>query len=96
MAATKSYKVTGLWPKKLKSSTLLQASVGLEELKDILSKLEMAGWDRVVVEVWEAPPGVSEKAPTHILKLSEPFVPKAQYNNRSVERAIENKRRNAG
>jgi hypothetical protein len=88
MAANKSFKVTGLWPKQLKSGQLLQATIEIDVLKDALAKLEAMGCSKVTVEVFEnnALPAAGGTPPAHILKLAEPWVPKQEYVNQPRNR----------
>lgn len=84
MPSTKSFKVTGLWPKALKNTKLLQATIAIDDIKNVIKQLEAMGLDRVTLEVWETLPDMLKQGgPTHQLKMAEPFVPRQEYNNQS-------------
>jgi hypothetical protein len=88
MAANRSLKITGLFPKQLKTGQLLQATIEIDVLKDAINKLEAMGLTKVTVEIFEnnALPAAGGTPPSHVLKLAEPWVPKQEYLNQPRNR----------
>ena len=95
MPATKSFRITGLWPKSLKGgSTLLQAKISLDTLQEVINQAREYGLDMAVLEVWENRDRQDDRSPSHQLKLAEPYQPQAPSvpNNQTVREASQTKR----
>ena len=73
--AKQSWRMTGLWAKKLPSGgTLLSSKVPVTVLQDAIDGAKAAGLSHVVVEVWETDNHGADK-PSHSLRIAEPFQP---------------------
>lgn len=88
MPATKSFNITGLWSKTLKGGqVLLQAKISLEQLQQVIDDARDYGLNDAVIEVWTNKTPKSEKSPSHMLQLAEPFVPtKTEFPNNQRQR----------
>jgi hypothetical protein len=95
MAATKSWRICGLWSKQTKGGlTLLQSKVKIDEIQKVINEAVEYGLEEAVIEIWANREPNNDRSPTHILKLAEPFVPvKVDVpNNQRQRQAIQNKR----